>query len=106
MKIAVIGAGAAGMMAAGHAAECGGEVWLFEKNKYIGKKLRITGKGRCNVCNDCDVETVLSNVPTNPRFLYAALHAFPPSAVKALADWKEMTADCVPVENMPSMEPV
>lgn len=83
MRIAVIGAGAAGMMAAGHAAELGGEVCLFEKNKYSGKKLRITGKGRCNVCNDCDVQTVIENVPTNPRFLYTALNNFTPADTKA-----------------------
>lgn len=83
MRIAVIGAGAAGMMAAGHAAEYGGDVTLFEKNTYSGKKLRITGKGRCNVCNDCDVNTVIENVPTNPRFLYAALNAFTPADTKA-----------------------
>lgn len=83
MRIAVIGAGAAGMMAAGRAAELGGDVTLFEKNSFSGKKLRITGKGRCNVCNDCDVNTVIENVPTNPRFLYAALHAFAPADTKA-----------------------
>lgn len=83
MRIAVIGAGAAGMMAAGRAAELGGEVTLFEKNKFSGKKLRITGKGRCNVCNDCDVNTVIENVPTNPRFLYTALSSFEPSDTKA-----------------------
>ena len=83
MRIAVIGAGAAGMMAAGHAAEYGGDVTLFEKNSFSGKKLRITGKGRCNVCNDCDVNTVIENVPTNPRFLYTALNAFTPSDTKA-----------------------
>ena len=83
MKIAVIGGGAAGLMAAGHAAELGGEVTLFEKNDRVGKKLRITGKGRCNVCNDTDVNTVIENIPHNPRFLYAALNAFPPAEVKA-----------------------
>lgn len=83
MRVAVIGAGAAGMMAAGHAAEYGGDVTLFEKNSFSGKKLRITGKGRCNVCNDCDVNTVIENVPTNPRFLYTALHAFTPADTKA-----------------------
>lgn len=82
MRIAVIGAGAAGMMAAGRAAELGGDVTLFEKNKFSGKKLRITGKGRCNVCNDCDVNTVIENIPTNPRFLYAALNNFEPSDTK------------------------
>lgn len=83
MRIAVIGAGAAGMMAAGRAAELGGDVTLFEKNKFSGKKLRITGKGRCNVCNDCDVNTVIENIPTNPRFMYAALSNFEPSDTKA-----------------------
>lgn len=83
MKIAVIGAGAAGLMAAGHAAELGGEVTLFEKNDRVGKKLRITGKGRCNVCNDTDVQSVIANIPHNPRFLYAALNAFSPADVKA-----------------------
>lgn len=82
MRIAVIGAGAAGMMAAGRAAELSGEVTLFEKNKFSGKKLRITGKGRCNVCNDCDVNTVIENIPTNPRFMYAALSNFEPSDTK------------------------
>jgi len=71
------------MMAAGRAAELGGDVTLFEKNKFSGKKLRITGKGRCNVCNDCDVQTVIDNIPTNPRFLYAALNNFTPSDTKA-----------------------
>lgn len=81
MKIAVIGAGASGLMAAGRAAECGGEVTLFEKNPFAGKKLRITGKGRCNVCNACEVNTVIENIPTNPRFLYAALQNFTPQDV-------------------------
>ena len=83
MRIAVIGAGAAGMMAAGRAAELGGDVTLFEKNKFSGKKLRITGKGRCNVCNDSDINTVIENIPTNPRFMYAALSGFEPSDTKA-----------------------
>lgn len=83
-QIAVIGGGAAGLMAAEHAAACGASVTLYEKNPFCGKKLRITGKGRCNVCNDCDVNTVLEHVQSgNPRFLYAALNAFPPSDVKA-----------------------
>ncbi len=64
------------MMAAISAARCGAEVVLFEKNDRLGKKLRITGKGRCNVTNDCDTNEFLQNVPTNPRFLYAALNRF------------------------------
>ena len=72
-RVAVIGAGAAGMMAAVTAARLGAKVTVFEKNDRPGKKVRITGKGRCNVTNDCSVQDFLSNVPTNPRFLYTAL---------------------------------
>ena len=74
--VAVIGAGAAGMMAAIHAAYCDARVLLFEKNDRQGRKLRITGKGRCNVTNDCPTNEFLTNVPTNPRFLYTALGRF------------------------------
>ena len=76
MVVAVVGGGAAGMMAAISAAEMGAKVLLFERNNRTGKKLRITGKGRCNVTNDCDLNTFLANVPSNPRFLYAALSRF------------------------------
>ena len=75
-RVAVIGGGAAGMMAAIHAAYMGAEVTLYEKNDRLGRKLRITGKGRCNVTNDSSTEEFLQNVPTNPRFLYAALNRF------------------------------
>ena len=75
-RVAVIGAGAAGMMAAVTAAEAGAQVTLFERNDRVGKKLRITGKGRCNVTNNCDNNEFLTNVPTNPRFLYASLSRF------------------------------
>lgn len=74
--VAVIGGGAAGMMAAIHASYMDAEVLMFEKNDRLGKKLRITGKGRCNVTNDCPTNEFLNNVPTNPRFLYAALNRF------------------------------
>ena len=74
--VAVIGGGAAGLMAAISAAKMGAEVTLFEKNDRFGKKLAITGKGRCNVTNDCTVEEFLASVPTNPRFLYSALGRF------------------------------
>ena len=74
--VAVIGGGAAGLMAAISAAKMGADVTLFEKNDRFGKKLAITGKGRCNVTNDCTVEEFLQNVPTNPRFLYSALGRF------------------------------
>lgn len=72
----MIGAGPAGMMAARVAAEAGAAVTLYERNDRPGRKLRITGKGRCNVTNDCDTTEFLTNVPTNPRFLYAALANF------------------------------
>ncbi len=83
IRVAVVGGGAAGMMAAYSAACMGAEVTLFERNDRLGKKLRITGKGRCNVTNDCDRDAFLSNVPTNPRFLFAALSAFTTADTKA-----------------------
>ena len=80
---AVIGGGAAGMMAALTAAERGRSVILIENNPFCGKKLRITGKGRCNVCNNCEVRTFLQNVPGNAKFLYSALNRFPPAETMA-----------------------
>ena len=77
-RIAVIGGGAAGLMAAIAAAESGGQVTLLEPNERLGKKLNITGKGRCNVTNDCDRDTLLGNIPGNGRFLYSALTRFTP----------------------------
>lgn len=62
------------MMAAGKAGSRGHEVHLFEKNNRLGKKLLITGKGRCNLTNDCDVETLLENIPGNPYFMYSAFY--------------------------------
>lgn len=76
IKIAVIGGGPAGMMAAGTAALHGAVVYIFEQNKFLGKKLAITGKGRCNVTNNSTKEEFLENVTKNPRFLYAALNSF------------------------------
>ena len=75
-KICIIGGGAAGMMAAGTAALYGGDVTIFESMTHLGKKLAITGKGRCNVTNACTVNEFLDNVTKNPRFLYGALSAF------------------------------
>lgn len=75
-KVIVIGAGPAGMIACGHLAEKIDNVILVEKNKFTGKKLRITGKGRCNITNNADMEEFLKNVPTNPRFLYSAFYSF------------------------------
>ncbi len=75
-KIIVIGGGAAGMMAAITAAEQGADVVLLEKNEKLGKKIYITGKGRCNVTNACETEELLKNIVTNRRFLYSALYSF------------------------------
>ncbi len=79
----MVGGGAAGLMAALTAAEEGAEVLLLEGQERPARKLRITGKGRCNLCNDCTPEEVLNNVTRNARFLYSALRAFPPSETKA-----------------------
>ena len=81
-KVIVIGGGAAGLFAAISAAENGADVLLLEKNDRCGKKLRITGKGRCNVTNDCTTEEFLQNVPSNPRFLYGALNCLSTQDVK------------------------
>lgn len=78
----VIGGGAAGMFAAITAAGKGQRVMLLERNDRVGKKLLITGKGRCNVTNDCTAQEVLQNTPRNGRFLYSAMTAFPPERTK------------------------
>lgn len=75
-KTIVIGGGAAGMMAAIQAARKGNQVTLMEQNEKLGKKLFITGKGRCNFTNACDVEDLFQNVVTNPKFLYSAFYTF------------------------------
>lgn len=75
-KVVVIGAGAAGMMAAATAADRGLDVTLVEKNHRVGRKILITGKGRCNITNNCDIEELIENVPTNGKFLYSAFYTF------------------------------
>lgn len=77
----VIGGGPAGMFAAITAAQQGQKVLLLERNDRLGKKLVITGKGRCNVTNDCTDQEILQNVPRNSRFLYSAMTAFPPQKI-------------------------
>ena len=77
----VIGGGPAGMFAAITAAEQGKKVLLLERNDRLGKKLLITGKGRCNVTNDCSAEDILKNVPRNGKFLFSAMNAFPPQRI-------------------------
>ena len=86
MEIVVIGGGAAGMMAALFAAREGASVTLLEQNEKLGKKIYITGKGRCNLTNDCDLDSFLTQVPRNPRFLYSALSFFPPREMMQLLE--------------------
>ncbi|MDE6365653.1 MAG: FAD-dependent oxidoreductase, partial [Lachnospiraceae bacterium] len=81
--IIIIGGGAAGMMAAVAAADTGRNVVLIEKNEKLGKKLFITGKGRCNVTNACDVEDFFQNVMEHAKFLYSAVYGFDNHAVMA-----------------------
>lgn len=85
-KIIVIGGGAAGMMAAIAAARAGAKVSLLEKNEKLGKKIFITGKGRCNVTNAADMNTLFSNVCTNEKFLYSAFYQYDNQAVMALLE--------------------
>lgn len=75
-KVIVVGGGAAGMFAAYFAASAGNKVILLEKNEKLGKKIYITGKGRCNVTNACDVEELFGNVKSNSKFLYSAFYGF------------------------------
>lgn len=74
--VIIVGGGAAGLVACGKAAERGFKVKLIEKNNLLGKKLRITGKGRCNITNIAEVEDIILNVPTNGKFLYSAFYSF------------------------------
>ncbi len=80
-NVAVIGGGAAGMLAAGMCAENGACVTLYEKNEKFGRKLGLTGKGRCNVCNNCSRQEFFDSVVSNPKFLMSSYSAFPASAV-------------------------
>ena len=79
--VTIIGGGPAGMFAAITAAQRGKSVLLLECNDRLGKKLLITGKGRCNVTNDCDSAEILQNIPRNGRFLYSAMTEFPPKRI-------------------------
>ena len=85
-EIIVIGGGAGGMMSAIFAAQSGADVTLLERNEKLGKKIYITGKGRCNVTNDCDQDEFLKQVPRNPRFLYSAMSHFSPQDMMALLE--------------------
>ncbi len=82
--VVIIGGGAAGLSAALFAVRAGARVTMIDKNEKFGKKLYITGKGRCNLCNACDTEEFLRNVPRNPRFLYSALKFLSPDDLQRL----------------------
>ena len=83
-NVVIVGGGAAGLAAALFASRAGARVTLLEKNEKFGKKLYITGKGRCNICNACDTETFLRHVQRNPRFLYSALRFLSPDDLQRL----------------------
>lgn len=82
--VAVIGGGAAGLVAAGRLAERGIRTALVEKNPILAKKLRITGKGRCNITNACDIEDMIKNITVNPSFLYSAFYTFTNNDIREL----------------------
>ena len=81
MKVIVVGGGAAGMMAAIAAAESGHQVELLERNEKLGKKIYITGKGRCNVTNACDLEEFFTNIVSNEKFLYSSIYQYDNQAI-------------------------
>ncbi len=76
MKVAVIGGGPAGIMASASASSLGADVLLIEQNSYLGKKMGITGKGRCNITNACDIRDFIANIPINGKFMHSAFYAF------------------------------
>ncbi len=88
----VIGGGPAGMMAAGRAAELGLSILLLDKNNMLGRKLRITGKGRCNITNNADISEFFQNIPKNPKFLYSALYNF--TGQDAIAFFEQWGVPC------------
>ena len=94
-KIIVIGGGPAGMFAAIAAAEAGSQVTLLEKNEELGKKLYITGKGRCNITNAGDMDNLFANIMTNAKFLYSAFYSYDNQRVidfferNGLRTWKQ-----------------
>ena len=91
-NIIIVGGGASGMFAAVTAARRGRSVLLLDANDRLGHKLSITGKGRCNVTNDCDPDTLMQNIPRNPRFLYSAFSRCTPADVMAFFEAEGVTA--------------
>lgn len=85
--VIIIGGGAAGAMAGVHSARFGNRTLIFEPNGRIGKKLRITGKGRCNLTNNCNVNDMISNIPRNPKFMYSAFSQFSAEDVMNFFEW-------------------
>lgn len=94
-NVLIIGGGPAGMFSAICAAECGHKVTLLEKNEKLGKKLFITGKGRCNLTNACDMETLFHSVVTNSKFLYSSFYGF---SNEQTMDWFENAGLRIKVE--------
>ena len=89
-NVVIIGGGAAGLMAAITSADKGNNVTLIEKNAKVGRKLMITGKGRCNVCNNCDIDTLINNIPKNAKFLYSAFSSLPPKDLMEFFESKKV----------------
>lgn len=85
-KVIVVGGGAAGMLAAIYAAQNGHEVTLLEKNEKLGKKIFITGKGRCNITNTCDMDAFFNNIVSNSKFLYSACYSYDSSSIISLLE--------------------
>ena len=81
MKTIVVGGGPAGLISAYYSAINGDQVLLFEKNEKLGKKMFITGKGRCNITNDCEPEEFLKNIVTNSKFMFGAIYNYPPQKI-------------------------
>ena len=104
-SVLVVGGGAAGLMAAGAAAERGLSVTILERNARMGRKLMITGKGRCNITNNCTIPEFISHVPENGRFLFSALSAFSPQDMMAFLEGEGLPVKTI-VPPRPSLVPL
>lgn len=101
--VVIIGGGASGMMAGISAGNTGAKVLVLEKNEKLGKKLYLTGKGRCNITNDSDIDNHIKNIISNPKFMMSALHAFSP---KNVCDFFEQSGLSLKVERGNRVFPV